>query len=167
MDRVGDLEINESLEFQEREWNVERFGWAGFALVILLATAGLFGHGPISWTSASTDDGSLEVAFERFGRKGGSQDLVISALASAAEGGQWEIDMSLGYSETMDIDSITPEPESVEAVEGAVRYTFVQPEPGVDLEATFSITPDGMWSTAGEIGLAEGPSVRIRQFLFP
>jgi hypothetical protein len=167
VERVGDLEIDEDVAFQAREWKVERIAWVGLGLVILLALAGLFGHGPISWTSASTDDGSLEVAFERFGRRGGSQDLVITAAASAADGGQWEIDMSLAYSETMDIDSITPQPESVEAVDGAVRYTFIQPEPGVDLEATFSVTPDGMWNTSGDIGFADGPSVRVSHFLFP
>lgn len=167
MKRVGDLEIDEDPAFQEREWKVERIGWAVLGVVILLAVSGLFGHGPISWTSASTDDGSLEVAFERFGRRGGSQDLVITAAASAADGGQWQIDISLGYSQDIDIDSITPEPESAEAVEGAIRYTFVQADPGVDLDVTFSVTPDGMWNTTGEVSFPAGPSVRIRQFWFP
>lgn len=167
MERVGDLEINENLAFQRREWTVERIGWLSLGVVILLAVAGLFGHGPISWTSASTDDGSLKVDFERFGRRGGTQDLVITAASSAADSGQWQIDMSLAYSKTMDVDSITPQPESVESVAGGIRYTFTQPEPGVDLEATFSVTPDGIANTSGEIGLAEGPSVRISHFLFP
>lgn len=167
MERVGDLEIDEDLAFQEREWRVERFGWVALGLVVALAALGLFGHGPISWTSASTDDGSLEVEFERFGRRGGTQDLLVEAAASEVKDGVWEIELSLGYVESVDIDSITPEPESVEAVEGGIRYTFTQPELGVDLEATFSVTPEGMWSHGGEIRFAGGPSIRVHHFLFP
>lgn len=167
MKRVGDLEIEEDVGFQEREWKVERVGWAALVLVVLLAAAGLFGHGPVSWTSASTDDGSLEVEFERFGRRGGSQDLVIRADAAAATDNTWQIDVSLAYSTSMDVDAITPEPESVEAVDGAIRYTFARSTEGVDLEVTFSVTPDGMWNVAGDIALADGPSVRVSHFLFP
>lgn len=167
MAEVQDLELDEDMEFQEREWRVERFGWFGLLLVVVLAMLGLFGNGPISWTSASTDDGSLEVSFERFGRRGGSQDLGVTVDATAAEGSTWEIELSQGFVDSMRIDSIIPEPDSVEAVPGGVRYTFAQADPTAELEARFSVTPRQLWGQGGEIGLTGGEPVTISYFLFP
>ena len=44
--RHGDLEIDEDLPFQRREWFAERVAWAVMALLIAAALLGLFGTGP-------------------------------------------------------------------------------------------------------------------------
>jgi hypothetical protein len=44
--RHGDLEIQEDLPFQRREWLVERVAWGVMALLIVAALLGLFGTGP-------------------------------------------------------------------------------------------------------------------------
>lgn len=167
MQEIGDLQINEDIAFQEKEWTAQRVGWAAMILIVLLAAAGLFGHGPISWTSAATDDGDLEVSFERFGRRGGSQAVTITAAASAATSSSWEIDVSRDYTGAVQINSVTPQPDSVETIQGALRYTFPQAEPGADLEVTLSITPDTLWGASGDIRLAGGEPVTVRQFFFP
>lgn len=125
-----------------------------------------YGNGPISWTTASADDGSLDVTFERFGRRGGSQSLAVTAPATAADGGVWEIELSQGFLDSMKIDAITPQPKSVEAVDGGIRYTFSQAG-GADLEAELSLTPQKLWSRDAEIRIAEKEPVHLNQFLFP
>lgn len=167
MERVGDLEINEDMEFQEREWRWGRLGRALLVVIVLVSGVGLFGHGPISWTTAAADDGSLEVSFERFGRRGGSQKLGLTAPASAAQSGQWQVDLSHDFVGSVSIDSITPQPDSVEAVAGGLRYTFTQADPTAALEASLSLTPDTLWSASGTVGLVGGDAVAVRQFFFP
>lgn len=168
MTGTQELELNEDIKFQEREWRIERFGWLGLLAVVGLAMLGLFGNGPISWTTASTDDGVLEVSFERFGRRGGSQDLVITAAADGADsGGTWQIELSQGLVDSMRIDSTTPQPDSVEAVSGGIRYTFSQADPVAELEARFALTPQVLWNQDGEIHLEGADPVKISFFLFP
>lgn len=167
MERIGDLEINQDLDFDRREWMWERIGWVALVAIVALAAAGLFGHGPISWTTASSDDGSLVVSYERFGRRGGSHDLKVEAAASESSDGVWDIDLSHSYVSSMEIESVRPPPEAVETTSDGLRYTFTQQEPGAALEATFSLRPRDLWKRSGEIGVADGPRVRIQQFLFP
>lgn len=167
MERIGDLEIDEDLAFQEREWNAERLGWVGLFVVVAVALLGLFGNGPISWTSATTDDGTLEVSFERFGRRGGSETLTVRADGSAASEGAWQLDIGRDYLGAVRVEVVTPEPDTVETVAGAVRYTFLQAEDGADLEVELSLTPTSLWGASGEIGLAGADAVSVHHFFFP
>lgn len=167
MKRVGDLEINEDLDFQRTEWTVERFGWAAILLVVILAGVGLFGHGPISWTTASAADESIDVAYERFGRRGGVFELVIDAPATAAENSMWQIDFARAYLASFTVEAITPEPDSVEAVGGALRYTFVQGTPDAALQVTFTMLPKSLWRQSGTISLVGGEPVDLSHFFFP
>lgn len=166
MERVGDLEINQDVVFQEREWNAERVGWGLLTLLILIAVAGLFGNGPLSWTSATSDDG-LEIIYERFGRRGGSQELTVRAPATAASGGVWEIEVTRGYLASLEITAVSPEPDKVETIEGALRYSFTQATPGADLEVVFAVTPRHLLSQDGEFRFRDGEPVHVSQFFFP
>lgn len=165
--RVGDLEINEDLRFQRREWKAERVGWSVLVAVILIAGAGVFGHGPISWTSATTPGDALRVDYERFGRRGGPQALVVEVSPSQADGGEWQVEVTREYLAGFDVDAITPEPDSVESTDRTVRYTFSQAQPSASLKAKFSVTPSTLWSTTGSVSVAGGPAIQFRQFFFP
>ena len=50
-----------------RGWRVERVGWALTALLVVAASLGLFGQGPLAPASAQGADGST-VRYERFAR---------------------------------------------------------------------------------------------------
>lgn len=51
--RVGELEIEEDLDFQRRMWRLQQIGWALLVLVVVAALLGLFGKGPLSRAVAS------------------------------------------------------------------------------------------------------------------
>ena len=54
---LGDLEVGQDLDFQRREWAVQRVGWGAMALVILAALLGLFGSsGPLSRAATNAAD---------------------------------------------------------------------------------------------------------------
>jgi hypothetical protein len=66
--RIGDLEIEEYIGFQRRDWAVRHIAWAILALVVLAALLGLFGNGILSKANLGDDEMPLQLEYERFGR---------------------------------------------------------------------------------------------------
>lgn len=167
MERFGDLEINQDVRFQDREWTVERVGWLLLVALLIIAVLGLFGNGPLSRTTSSSPDAGLKVAYERFGRRGGSQELTLRASANAATNGSWQIEVTRAYLASLEIVTITPEPDSAETTRRGVRYTFTQAAPDAALEVIFAVTPRSLWSHSGEIRIGDEPPATVWQFFFP
>lgn len=66
--RVGDLELDQDIDFQRRSWAVQRVGWGVMALVALAALLGLFGPGPINNAITGSKEAPLWLEYKRFGR---------------------------------------------------------------------------------------------------
>ena len=78
--QVEDLQVGEDLAFQERQWKVERIGWALMALIALAGLAGLFGGGPLSAATVGGDNLPLEVMYGRFVRHRTPTELTLPRL---------------------------------------------------------------------------------------
>src|SRR5687768_9509454 len=61
--KVGDIDAGQDLEYQRREWQVQRIGWVVMLLILLTAMTGLLGRGPLSHGTVSNDE--LELKYER------------------------------------------------------------------------------------------------------
>lgn len=72
----------------QTEWRVQRVGWVVLAGIVVAALAGVFGAGPLSWTSASADDASLVVKYSRFAREGGAISLEVHVPAERSTEGR-------------------------------------------------------------------------------
>lgn len=57
------------------EWRLQQLGWAVMALIVVLALLGVFSTGPLSWSSTTAADGTVEVQYQRFVRNGGDNTL--------------------------------------------------------------------------------------------
>lgn len=57
------------------EWRFQQLGWAVMALIVVLALLGVFSTGPLSWSSTTAADGTVEVQYQRFVRNGGDNTL--------------------------------------------------------------------------------------------
>ncbi len=53
--RVGDLDIEQDLDFERRQWHVQRVGWVVFLLILLAAFVGLLGTGRSAMSSRRPD----------------------------------------------------------------------------------------------------------------
>lgn len=72
------------------------------------------------------------------------------------------------YLESMQVQSVTPEPARVEAGSGRLTYVFdAEVEPGRPTAFTFTLQPEKPGAIGGRVGLEGGPSVRIEQFVYP
>lgn len=96
MKRVGDLEINQDLAFERRQWPVQRVGWGVGALIIVAALLGVFGSGPLSAATAG-DEETLLVHFQRFVRHKGQGELVVKVGPNQASAGQVELWLTTEY----------------------------------------------------------------------
>lgn len=166
MERVGDLEIDQHLVFQHREWIGQRIGWVLMLAVVILSAVGVWGHGPASSTSVASGDGELRLEFPRFLHSGGQAELVVRADAALASEGSFELDVSTAYVHAFEIEVVNPTPQEVQAAGETLRYVFAQAEPSADLEVVFHTRPRDVGALEGDVHI-EGRSVTISQFVYP
>jgi hypothetical protein len=162
--RVGDLEIDEDLPFQERMWRAQRVGWALFAIIIVAATLGLFGPGPLS--SATAEQGPLRVEYNRFERFEAPATLDVH-VAPGFTGETVAVWLPHDYLQHVEVASISPEPLEVRDGDNRLTYYFSLQEPGAPAWITFHLTPMRPGLLAAQVGLDEGPAVQFTQFVYP
>jgi hypothetical protein len=160
------IEVHDDPDLSHRTWSVQAVGRWLLALVIVAALAGMVGHGPLSWTSARADDGRLTIEYERFGRRGGSQDVTIEVAGALATEGQWTVVLSGALATKHELTTITPEPASMRAVADGVELTFEQVG-DADLAAVVSLTPGGMWRESSAVAVPDSGRVGLEQFIYP
>lgn len=165
--RVGDLEIDQDLEFQRRSWAVQRVGRVVVGLLVLAALLGLFGAGPLSGASAGREGDDLRLEYSRFGRLMSPMTLRVHLAESAARGDKVRLWLSRDYLAGVKVDQVMPEPDSVEAGKDRLTYTFSLTDPSASTEVAFHLEPQTFGPLPGEIGLENGSALGFRQFIYP
>jgi hypothetical protein len=165
--RVGDLEIDQDLRFQKRQWKVQRIAWVVGLLVLAAAVAGLFGSGPLSDGTAGEEGGPLWAEYQRFERNQGQSDLKVFLGPGAASGGEGRVWLGRDYLESIQIESVTPHPLRVEA--GPDRYTYVFPvtHPQQGTAVVFRFRPAALGRQQGRLGLPGGTELKFGRFVYP
>jgi hypothetical protein len=164
--RIGDLEIDQDLDFQRGEWRVQRVLWVAGAILLVLALLGLFGTGPISSTTAESADGSVTVDYHRFVRHDGRASLAFQVSNEQATNGEIELWISQDYINNVQVEDISPQPQEVRSAGDRAIYVFAIDEPGDPLNATFSLRPHHMGRLSGEAGSGD-TTVRVDQISYP
>ena len=165
--RAHDLDIDEDLAFAQRAWSVERAGWLGMGLVLVLGLAGLFGSGPLSRREV-TLPGLLTVEYQRFARYQAPQTLTVRLEPAATRTGEVRLWVSRRYLDGSKMESITPPPSRVEAAGDRLAYVFSMSPPGQPATLVFALQSEEIGPTSGWIGLdGAGASAPFRQFVYP
>ncbi len=163
---MGNLHINQDLRFQKRMWRIERGGWAAMALLVLSASAGLFGQGPVSRAIVG-DPSSLMVDYERFVRYGSPLQLRVSLPHINTPDGSLSLKLNREFLNRVRVSSITPHPTAEALLSDGVRYDFtVAPGEGTAL-VTVHLQPQGMGPLTGEIRRDDGARIALWLFVFP
>jgi hypothetical protein len=163
---MGDLQIEQDLEFQRREWRMERAGWFALSSLVIAASVGLFGDGPLSHASASDESGQLVIRYERFVRSSVSSELYVQVASSAAHSGEIAIWADPAYLRDVEVSSIVPEPARVEQVGRRILYVFAVAAGAEPSEITLRYKPAHAGRLHGSFGVSEGVRVAVRQFAF-
>jgi len=85
---VGDLEIGQDLEFQERLWKVQRIGWVIMPVLVVIALSGMLGGGLVNQETVGEQNGSLYVEYPRFARLRSPTDLRVQRGSGRAQGNE-------------------------------------------------------------------------------
>lgn len=165
--RVGSLEITQDMTFQRRAWVVQRVAWAVMLLTMVAAVLGLFATGPLSSTSAATDDGVLNIEYGRFARHDAQTDIQIVVSPEAVQAGEIQVRADQAFLDTYQIESITPEPDSIAVESDGITWTFTAGELTEPGQINLQVRPDSVGIQRGRIGLAGGEMLTLRQLVYP
>jgi hypothetical protein len=161
-----DLQINEDMEFQQREWRVQSWAWLAGALLMGSALLGLFGSGPLSGAEARDAEGRLWIEYERFERYAAPTELRVHIKPAPGADGKARLWLSRDYLDSFRIEHVLPEPESVEAAGDRLVYVF-DTVSADGTAITFQVQPETIGRVRGLVGLDNGAPVQFAQLIYP
>lgn len=164
--RVGDLEIAEDMDFERRDWTVERVGWVVMLLLAVAALLGLLGPGPLTRMTVGERGGPLTVEYYRFERVENPSTLKVN-LVPPAEEDELKLWVDRTYAEAITFEQITPEPAEMELSADRLVLTFELGETGKETAIMLHLRHQEFGSMQGRIGIVDGPEVSFKQFVYP
>jgi hypothetical protein len=164
--KVGDLQINEDMEFQERSWVVQRIGWLIFILLILLAALGIFGNGMLSSAQAGQEQDALWVEYPRFERFEHEFKVTVHSNVSTSTETEIRILVDQRYLEGIKVNRISPAPDREIKEQNGIAYVF-QATGNSPFSADFYMIARKAGSHSGRFELQSGDAVGFSQFIFP
>jgi hypothetical protein len=165
--RVGDLEVDQDLAFQRRSWTVQRVAWFVMLALLAGAAAGLIGPGPLSTSEAGARGSPLWIEYERFARYQAPTKLRLHFGPGVAVDGAVRVHLDDGLVESVDVRSVTPEPERVEAAEDGLVLTLRVADPARPAAASIELEPNAYGTIPIRVGIVGGPAVEARAFVYP
>jgi hypothetical protein len=165
------IEVDQDLEFQEKEWLAERLGWLIGLVLLLAALAGVFGKGPLSYATRAS--GPLRVSWERLARNNSSLDLQVSLADAPGQDGQLQVWLDRAYIDEFQIETVTPLPASMHIAGSRLVVVFDAPTAqagaaGPAFQATFQVRPQHAGIFRASVGeQTSGQSLNFEQVIFP
>ena len=160
MTKKRTIEIDEDLDFQKREWLVQRIGIALLGLFVIAAALGFTGiGGPMSRAEAGERGGPIHVEYERFVRRGARASMKLNLHNDPP--GFIQFWVSAPYLEKVVVDGVEPVPQTVTVERERHVYTIRAGSP--DVTITVEMEHQTFGRLEGEVGIVGGPSVRFQQ----
>ena len=113
------LQLNENLEQHKLGWMIQKIGWTALYSGLILAVAGVFGTGPLSYRTKSQN--GTQVKYERFLRYESESEITFN-IQDAKDSITLEIPQQ--YMEYIELNSITPLPHANRTVNNVTTYYF-------------------------------------------
>lgn len=157
-----DLQLDEDMAFQRRQWIVQYVAWWFMATIVLAALLGLFGSGPISNSVASSEN--LRLEYERFARIGDETELRFQLEPTAASEAVLLLDQQL--IEAVTLESIQPQPDTIQPRVGWVAFGFNVPDQN-SFAVRFILRRHGAGSLVGQARLGTGAPLTFTQLAYP
>lgn len=159
------LEIREDLTFQYRHWQRERAGWIGIACILAAALLGMFGHHPFSRMTTQTENRSLVIAYDRYGRAESSAGMTITVTPEKQEEGTTRIWFNAEYLDAVRVVSLSPMPLRGEARDGG--RAFVIQTDGRPFTIMLSVQFRTFGVIQGQVKINEDAPLSFTHFVWP
>ena len=165
--RISGIDINQDMEYQWREWRVQRIAWVFFIAILLAALLGLLGQGPLSVARTGAPDAGLALEFERIDRARAPTGMTVTLAPNIAQSGSARLAVSREFVDRISIDEIVPEPESVETGRDAVTYTFDVKDASQPAAIRFDFQHKFAGLMRGAVQMEGGPALPFEMFVWP
>jgi hypothetical protein len=152
--------------YQRRVWMAQRIGWAIGAAIIAAAALGLFGFGPLSWSTAGTP-GAFWIEYDRFSRVTAPSKLVVRFDRTVLSGNRLRLFLGEDYLKALKLEPALPPVAESSAAPGGVVLTFdTLPEDGI-LQVTLPVSFTTIGRVRAEIGPLDGSRLRFQHVVYP
>lgn len=129
------------------------------AVVLILATLGFAGPGPLSHRRVSTSDGNLRVEYHRFIRYQTPYEVDVDLRQN---GGQASVSIARDYLKEVEVQFINPQPVAVSEDAEWITYSFR----GSDVEAIFTFESQRFGSSKLKLKTGDQQTLELKQFVF-
>ena len=167
MQKIGDLEINQDLNFERRSWKAERVAWIIAALILVTALLGFLGPGPLGKAAAASPDKSISLDYYRTERYQAPAEWRLEIDGKLAKQGELRLWVHRRFVEVIGTLQIDPEPESVEIQDERFVYAFKAVKAPQIIKIFFRFEPNEIGKTPAHLGVVDGPAVEFSQFYLP
>lgn len=149
-----------------------RAGWMLLAAAGTAALLGLVDPASLSQTTAYAAGGGLRLEYSRLDRAAAPTRLRLwVAPGQAARDGFLRVRMNAGYSRSMRVTRVHPQPERVEAVSEELVFVFRAPSARDASVLEFDLQPGDLGRYAGRLAVAgvggADPAVEFTQYMVP
>lgn len=156
--------VGEDLAYQRRIWRFQRWGWAGLGLLVLLGALGAFGDGPLAGARTRSEDGAVEVEWERIERAG--RDSTIRLRTVAPHAGPLLLRMEEGFVDRVTVSAAEPRAAGEARAPGLVQLRFDPPPEGRRAEVVLSVHARRPGLVTGRLVLGES-AVSLHLVILP
>ena len=119
-----EVAVGADLEFQRKWWRFEHAIWILFVVIVVLDLIGAFGRGPIARAHAHTQDGSIDVNYERIERFGTPSIFTVRFAPGVIHDGKVRLWVNQRAVKLLGNRRVTPQPESSVIGDDGILYTF-------------------------------------------
>lgn len=156
------LDLEDDPDFQRRFWIVERWAWAGYALLIAAALLGFTGSGGV-FARATAETPYASVDYPRVSRWQAADHMRIHL--SGAVGQEAQIALDRRFLELFEVTGVQPQPERAAATARGTQYTFAVGPGGGAVNFHIRATRPAF---SGDIGVwVEDSETRMRPLILP
>jgi hypothetical protein len=166
VDRVNDeIAVGTNMRFQHKWWRAERIVWAIMTILLVAGAAGVMGRGPLAKAKAQTEDGSLQMQYERFERYKTPSMLALTLNGSAIQNHTAVVWISNSLLKNLGMQRIVPQPAVSQP--GGNRTLYAFPAEGGEARLQFALEPSqpGIYDIA--VGVLNGPEVHRKVIVWP
>jgi hypothetical protein len=155
-------QISENPGFDRIQWRIERAAWVVMTLILVAALLGFLGGGGLL-TRATEESGGLDIRYNRFTRFHGVDRIEVTI---PGEAGEARLTINESFLQSMEVEGVQPEPDSVDAGRDAVTYVFRLGEGEDAAEVTFTFRPRRIGRHSADFQAGEN-TVSFAQFALP
>lgn len=135
----NEVAVGADLPFQRNWWRFERAVWIFFTVLVLLDIAGVFGRGPVAKAERRSQDGMIDVHYERIERFSTPSILNVAFGPNAIHDGKVQLWVSENMIKVLGTQRIVPQPLASSIGEDGILYTFQASKPPASVQ--FALEP--------------------------